>query len=104
MNRLALPLSLLFAFAFVACDDDGNDDDSGDAGTGADDGDDGHTDEAHMDDGDDGADDVMETGSMETCMSSHECINDACTCTTPGKEDQACTDDTKCEDECEVCM
>ena len=46
----------------------------------------------------------METGSEEVCMSSRECINDVCTCTTTGKEDQACIDDMKCEDECEVCM
>lgn len=44
------------------------------------------------------------TSTMETCMSDHVCVNGACTCQTPGLENQPCTDDTACEDECEICM
>jgi hypothetical protein len=43
-----------------------------------------------------------ETGEEE-CMSDHECINGACTCTTPGKENTPCEEMT-CETQCEVCM
>lgn len=39
----------------------------------------------------------------QTCNSSHECVNGACTCTTAGMSSTACTDDEKCVDECEVC-
>ena len=53
---------------------------------------------------DDGADGAATSSSMETCDSMHQCINDVCECTTPGKEEQACTDDVACEAECEVCM
>ncbi|MBL4688235.1 MAG: hypothetical protein JKY37_26850 [Nannocystaceae bacterium] len=104
-----LYLSMLLAVSFVpGCDDDDDgdtsdsaNDDSATAGgddaheagheEGDDDGDDG-------DDADDGADE-----SMESCVSNHECINDVCTCTTPGKEDEACSDTDLCVDECEVC-
>ena len=44
------------------------------------------------------------SSSMETCVSDHSCIGGACTCQTPGLENQPCTDDTACEDECEICM
>ena len=57
--------------------------------------------------GDDGGDDgnnTTESSSSETCTSSHECINGMCECTTDGKDGEACTDDTACEDECEVCV
>lgn len=41
--------------------------------------------------------------SSETCESSHSCLNGACTCNTDGKSGDSCTDDDKCESECEVC-
>ncbi len=44
------------------------------------------------------------SSSMETCQSSHDCINDVCTCQTPGLEDMPCTDDDACAEECEICM
>jgi hypothetical protein len=44
------------------------------------------------------------TSTMEECNTSHQCIGGACTCTTPGLENMACTDDTACEEECEICM
>jgi hypothetical protein len=44
------------------------------------------------------------SSSMETCVSDHMCIGSSCTCSTPGLENQPCTDDTACEDECEICM
>lgn len=53
-------------------------------------------------DGDDGPD-TSTTSSEQMCQSSHECINDVCTCTTPGMEDEECTDDEECEMECQVC-
>lgn len=43
------------------------------------------------------------TGS-QTCDSSHECINDVCTCSTEGKDGTSCTDEDLCETECEVCV
>jgi hypothetical protein len=43
------------------------------------------------------------SGMMETCESSHVCINGACTCETPGKQGQPCSDEVACEAECKVC-
>lgn len=44
------------------------------------------------------------TSTEETCDSSHQCIGASCMCTTPGLENMSCTDDTACEEECEICM
>lgn len=44
-----------------------------------------------------------ETGE-QTCDSSHLCVNGACHCTTPGKEDAPCDDEMACDAQCEVCM
>ena len=100
MKRLILPIALLFAVGPVACDDD--DSDTSDSS---------NNDDGGTAPGDDGADDAMDGGdeantssSMEVCESIHECLNDVCTCQTPGMEDEPCTDDMACEDECEVCM
>lgn len=103
MNKLLSPLALALAFLPLACDEEDDDMDSG-GDTAADDG--GNDESAGpADDGADGADDAPATSmSMETCDSTHECINDVCTCTTPGKEDQSCTNTDACVDECEVCM
>jgi hypothetical protein len=38
-----------------------------------------------------------------TCSSGHLCVNGACKCTTVGKKDDPCTNDEKCESECEIC-
>jgi hypothetical protein len=103
MKHLLSPLALAFALLPLACDEEDDDMDSG--GDTAND--DGGNDESAgpADDGADGADDAPATSmSMETCDSSHACVNDVCECTTPGKEEQPCTDDVACEDECEVCM
>ena len=93
MKRLLFPLVIVFGFTAISCDEEDDNMDTGNSTDGADDG---------MDDG--GDDGVMTSSSMEECNSSHECINDVCECTTPGKEEQACTDDEMCVDECEVCM
>lgn len=44
------------------------------------------------------------TSTEEVCDSSHMCVGTVCTCTTPGLENMACTDDTACVEECEICM
>lgn len=44
-----------------------------------------------------------DTTSGQSCSSSHVCINGACNCGSDGKGN-SCTDDTKCEAECKVCM
>jgi hypothetical protein len=44
------------------------------------------------------------TSTEEVCDSSHMCVGASCVCTTPGLENMACTDDTACEEECEICM
>lgn len=59
---------------------------------------------------DSGGSDAMTTAqtqtssTMETCDSSHQCVGGSCMCTTPGLENMSCTDDTLCEEECEICM
>ncbi|MCA9704298.1 MAG: hypothetical protein KDK70_00415 [Myxococcales bacterium] len=98
MLRTIASLALALALAPLACaGDDGDDDTSNDSHN------DSH-DSGNESGGTSANTSVNTSSSMETCMSSHECINDVCTCTTPGMEDMACTDDTACEDECEVCM
>lgn len=92
MKRFLLPLALTLGFVPLACDDE----DDGDTG--------GETGNDGGDAPDDGGDGAEETGSsMQTCESMHSCINDVCTCETPGLEDQSCTDNDACVDECEVC-
>ncbi len=39
----------------------------------------------------------------QTCSSSHECINDSCTCTSGPKKGNACDTDDKCVAQCETC-
>jgi len=39
----------------------------------------------------------------QTCTSAHVCINGACNCGSDGKG-SSCTDDAKCDAECNVCM
>ena len=100
MKRFLLPHTLLLGFGPVACDDDDDGDsgnDSSNATTAADDG--GSAGDAA---GDDGAE--VTSSSMQTCDSSHQCINDVCECTTEGLEGTSCTDDDACVDECEVCV
>ena len=94
MKRFLLPLVLSLGFAPLACDDDDDGDSGGD--TGNDGGD-------HADHGESGSAEVT-SSSMQTCESMHSCVNDVCVCETPGLEDQSCTDDDACVDECEVCM
>jgi hypothetical protein len=45
----------------------------------------------------------MTSSSQQTCVTNHTCINDACTCDTPGLEGAPCTDDDACVEECEIC-
>jgi|GEM_PF-2089554 len=87
-------LALTLVAPLGACDeeDDGGDDSAGDSANGSEGG------EA----GEEGG--GMTSSSEETCQSSHACINDVCTCQTPGLEDMECTDDEACEEECEICM
>jgi hypothetical protein len=96
MKRFLLPLALLVGFAPVAC---GGDDDDDDMDTGNDSANDSAASDSTPADGG-----GMSSSTMETCDSSHQCINDVCECTTPSKEGDACTDDESCVDECEVCM
>ena len=42
-------------------------------------------------------------GGSQTCQTQHSCINGACTCETSGKSGTSCTDDAKCDAECQVC-
>jgi hypothetical protein len=42
------------------------------------------------------------SGSQQTCKSSHVCIGGSCNCGSDGKG-SSCTNDTKCETECNVC-
>lgn len=91
---LLLLASLLFA-PFACSSDDKNDDDSnGDSNDSSGQGGSASNTNAQ----------TQTTSTMETCMSDHECINGACQCTTAGAAMKPCTDDAKCEDECEVCM
>lgn len=79
-------ISLVLFMPLAACDDE---DDSGDDSAG------------------DSANDSgngMTSSSEETCVTQHQCINDTCTCQTPGLEDQPCTDEEACVEECEICM
>ena len=91
--------SLMLSFALLmpvaGCDDDdGGDDTAGDSAN-----------DSGSDSGNDsGNDSGMTSSSEETCQSNHACINDACTCQTPGLEDMPCTDDEACVEECEICM
>ena len=86
-------LSLALLVPVAACDDDdGGDDSAGDSANNTGGGEEG---------GEGGG---MTSSSEETCQTSHVCINDVCTCQTPGLEDAACTDDEACVDECEICM
>lgn len=50
-----------------------------------------------------GSDRNNNNSSSQTCRSNHQCINDACECTTPGKDGDSCTDNDSCPSECEVC-
>lgn len=43
-----------------------------------------------------------DSGTNQTCNSTHECVNDACMCTTEGKAGQSCEQD-QCETDCRVC-
>lgn len=91
-------LSFALFMPLAACDDDdGGDDSAGDSANATDSGDD-----SGNDSGDDSSN-SQTSSSEETCVSSHQCINGACTCQTPGLEDQPCTDDEACEEECEIC-
>jgi hypothetical protein len=81
----------------VACDeDDGGDDSAGDSA----DGETGGGGEAGEAGGEGGG---MTSSSQQTCVTNHTCINDACTCDTPGLEGAPCTDDDACVEECEIC-
>jgi len=94
--------ALALCFAPVACDEEEGDTSNDSANdTGHDDHDDSH-DDSHNDEGSGGGDSAT-TSSEQTCVSMHLCENDVCVCTTPGKEDESCTDDEACSDECEVC-
>jgi hypothetical protein len=95
MNRLPFLLAaLLFA---IACGEDDDDDDGGNTSpSSAGDSSGANTTAPSTT--------TSTTSTEETCMSNHVCVNGACTCQTPGLEDQPCTDDMACEDECEVCM
>lgn len=37
-----------------------------------------------------------------SCVSTHECVNGVCECTTSGLDGTSCNEDS-CEDTCEVC-
>lgn len=39
----------------------------------------------------------------QSCTSAHVCVNGACNCGSDGSG-SSCTDDTKCDSECQVCM
>ena len=99
MNTRIFALSLALTTFGIACDDDDDDDNP----TSASAGDDGGGDDGGTVGGGDGGGGGQNTSSSETCDSRHECINDACQCTTPGLEGTACTDNDACVDECEVC-
>lgn len=77
---------------------------------GGDDGDDSGNDSNNSSADDSGGSDAMTTAqtqtssTMETCDSSHQCVGASCMCTTPGLENMTCSDDTLCEEECEICM
>lgn len=43
------------------------------------------------------------TTSGQNCTSAHVCVNGVCNCGSDGKG-ASCTDDTKCESECQVCQ
>ncbi len=51
----------------------------------------------------DGATTGGSTTSGQSCFSAHVCINGSCNCGKDGKG-SSCTDNTKCEAECKVCM
>jgi hypothetical protein len=92
MKKLLLALTITLcagAVSLVGCGDSG-----GGSGGGSNSGPSG---------GDDGGDDGGDTTSGQTCTSSHVCVNDVCNCGDDGKG-MSCTDDTKCESECRVCM
>lgn len=82
-------LSLALLVPVAACgDDDGGDDSAGDS--------------ANNTQGGEGG--GMTSSSEESCQTSHICINDVCTCQTPGLVDEECADEESCVDDCEVCM
>lgn len=87
--RLTLSAALFLPLACDEEDDDKKDDSAGDTDMTGNSGNSGNG---------------MTSSSMETCQTVHECINDACTCQTPGLEDMECTDDDACVEECEICM
>ena len=82
-NLSSWMLSLALFMPLAACDDE---DDGGDSAG----------DSANSSNG-------MTSSSEEVCQSSHQCINDVCTCQTPGLVDMPCTDEDACEEECEIC-
>ena len=87
-------LSLALLVPVAACDDDeGGDDSAGDSANNTGGGEEG---------GEEGG--GMTSSSEESCQTSHICINDVCTCQTPGLEDEECADEESCVDDCEVCM
>lgn len=88
-------LSLALFMPLAACDDDDKGDDSGGDSANATDG----SGNASND-----SSNSQTSSSEETCVTNHQCINGACTCQTPGLEDQPCTDDDACVEECEICM
>jgi hypothetical protein len=91
-----LLLSLLSVPLFVgACDKEDDDKDKTTTQGGS---------SGDTNDSDASASATTSTMTEEECMSSHECINDVCECTTPGLEDMSCTDDEACEEECEICV
>lgn len=91
-NLSSWMLSLTLFMPLAACDeeDDGGDDSAGDSANGT--------------EGSGNSGNSQTSSSEEVCQSSHECINDVCTCQTPSLEDMPCTDDEACEEECEICM
>ncbi len=89
-------LSLTLFMPLAACDeeDDGGDDTAGDSANGT---------EGSGNSGNDSAN-SQTSSSEETCVTMHQCLNGVCTCQTPGLEDQPCTDEDACPEECEICM
>ena len=52
----------------------------------------------------DGATSGGSTTSGQSCSSKHICVNGTCNCGTQPGQGSSCTDETKCEAECKVCM
>ncbi len=94
-----LALTLGFTGA-CASDDSSDDDDGGDADTGNSSNSTTATSSNSTTQGNTSA--AETTGSTE-CHSDHHCVNDVCTCDTPGKEMTPCDDEMACEMQCEVC-